>query len=139
MVAAIISVIVWIALFVIAHFDNAVSRIVRTIWNFIFMFTAVIPFCGWMTIFYVAVTPEEKIKKAKLRGKGVQTDDKAWADLEARNQRAALLSELQSQAYEKLGTRDIELSEDCTKVKLSNGDWLTLSEFNDVLSGDRRL
>ena len=141
-----------IAIRLLANMDNIIGRIFRWYWNTSFTIAAFIPFCGWMTRFIIAKTPEQKRAKAAVVQTGDSTDNVAfgWVEQSAARQQAELAAqeaqwaaereararqeaELQRMFYQKEGRNDVQLTNDPNYVKVGGEHIVSVKEFTDYM------
>lgn len=141
-----------IAIRLLANMDNIIGKIFRWYWNTSFKLAAFIPFCGWMTHFIIAKTPEAKKAKANMVAQGEATDNMAfgWAEQSAARQKAELAAqeaqmaaereararqeaELQRMFWQKEGRNDVQLTNDPNYVKVGGEHIVSVKEFTDYM------
>ena len=142
-----------IAIRLLANMDNIIGKIFRWYWNTSFTIAAFIPFCGWMSRFIIAKTPEAKKAKAQVVAQGDEVDNMAFgwvgesaarqkAQLEAeeaqraaeREARARQEAELQRMFWQKEGRNDVQLTNDPNYVKVGGEHIMSVKEFTDYMN-----
>lgn len=155
MEAGFIAIIILVVIRVLAGLNiPIISTVLRWWWNIGLKIAAYIPFCGWMSRFiitkgderaeaekahYVNVGREtdkatgEMVERAAARAKAEQEADRARRAQEEAN-RKELEENLRGRAYREWGTRDVHLNSDGSKVRIGDGDYMSIKEFEDSLS-----
>lgn len=149
----IILILVVIALFVFLYWlyrvakknEGTFGHLVRVWWNTSFKVSSWIPFFGWMANFIITDDEEEK----KLYKEIGQNADNFGAEMLAESaerakrreaefqasltqeeaERKKLEEDLQSMAYREIGTRDVHLNKDGSKVRVGEGEYMSVEEF----------
>lgn len=148
-IAVVIAVVLVVLIRVLAGMDiPIVSTILRAWWNISFKIAAYIPFCGWMAHFIItkgdAAAQAEKELYVKI-GKDAdqvasdylqQQAQKAREEEQARQERLkeeAARKELQEDLRRRAGTRDVHLNSDGSRVRVGDGEYMTVEEFKKSL------
>lgn len=155
MEAGIIAIIILVAIRVIAGLHIPIlSAVIRAWWNISFKIAAFIPFCGWMSHFIIVEKGDAAAEAEKEHYVSVGQDtDKATADMleesaarakaeqeayeaqraQEEESRRAMEEDLRNRAYNALGTRDVHLNSDASKVRVGDNDFVPIDEFKKSL------
>lgn len=153
MIAALTAAVLVTAIRIIAGVNIPVLSIIfRTWWNISFKIVSYIPFCGWMAHFIITegddTTEKERyinigknadkvaadmLKNAAEKAANEQKAYKAKRDAEEAK-RKETEEELREKAYRKYGRRDVTVSQDSSKAKIGDSDYVSTEELRKFLN-----